>query len=108
MCWSTSDKPAAGPLVISLQPLMCPSLLRLNQALEVGVAACAAARQTEERKHTCNDPICSKLGWKCVPLSLSSGDIWCMGKNTYSRPAFCTTSSTTCDTRQLIPQRLPC
>ena len=34
----------------------------------LGVVAGAAARQTEERKHTCNDTICSELGWKCVPL----------------------------------------
>ena len=56
-----------GPLVIGLQPLMCPSLLRLNQPFcltEAGVVAGAAARQTEKRKHTCNDPICSQLGWR--------------------------------------------
>ena len=54
--WSNGDKPAAIDVSIT-------SLLS-----EAGVVAGAAARQTEERKHTCNDTICSELGWKCVPL----------------------------------------
>ena len=91
MCWSTSDKPAA--INVSIRSTLKSSILP-----EVGVVACAAARQTEERKHTCNDPICSELSWKIAPLSLSGGDIWCIGKN--SRPAFCTTSSTTCGIRK--------
>ena len=66
--WS---KPAAIDVSIT-------SPLKSSILSEVGVAAGAAARQTEERKHTSNDPICSELGWKCVPLV---GDIWCMGKN---------------------------
>ena len=36
----------------------------------------AAARQTEERKHTFNDPICSELGWKCVPLVVETFGAW--------------------------------
>ena len=39
---------------------------------EAGVVAGAAARQTEERKHTNNDSICSELGWKCVPLAVET------------------------------------
>ena len=40
------------------------------------VVAGAAARQTEERKHTCNDTICSELGWKCVPLVVETFGAW--------------------------------
>ena len=40
------------------------------------MVAGAAARQTEERKHTCNDAICSELGWKCVPLVVESFGAW--------------------------------
>ena len=63
-----------SPLVISLQPLMCPSLLRLNQVFlsEVGVVAGAQ----EERKHTQNDPICSELDWKCIPLVVETFGAW--------------------------------
>ena len=42
----------------------------------LGVVAGAAARQTEERKHTCNDTICSELGWKCVPLVVETFGAW--------------------------------
>ena len=45
---------------------------------EASVVADAAARQTEERKHTCSesDPICSELGWKCVPLVVKTFGAW--------------------------------
>ena len=38
----------------------------------------AAARQTEERKHMCSDPICAELGWnwKCVPLVVETFGAW--------------------------------
>ena len=56
---------------------MCPSLLRLNQVFlsEAGVVAGAQ----EERKHTQNDPICSELDWKCIPLVVETFGAW--GKN---------------------------
>ena len=63
--WSTSDKPAA--IDVSITSLPNSSILS-----EAG----AAARQTEERKHTCNDPICSELGWKCVPLVVATFGAW--------------------------------
>ena len=59
--WSNGDKPAAIDVSIT-------SPLKSNILSEAGVVAGAAAKQTEERKHTCNDTICSELGWKCVPL----------------------------------------
>ena len=43
--------------MINLQLLMFQLLLRIMS--EAGVVAGIAARQTEERKHICNDPICS-------------------------------------------------
>ena len=52
------------------------SLLKSSILSEAGVVAGAAARQTEERKHTCNDAICSELGWKCVPLVVESFGAW--------------------------------
>ena len=59
---------------------MCPSLLRLNLKSsilsEAGVVAGAAARQTEERKHSNNDSICSELGWKCVRLVVATFGAW--------------------------------
>ena len=59
--WSTSDKPAAIDVSIT-------SPLKSSILSKAGVVAGATARQTEETKHTCSDPICSELGWKCVPL----------------------------------------
>ena len=53
--WSTSDKPAAIDVSIT-------SPLKSSILSEAGVVAGAAARQTEERKHTRNDPICFELG----------------------------------------------
>ena len=44
------------------------SPLKSSILSEAGVVAVAAARQTEKRKHSNNDSICSELGWKCVPL----------------------------------------
>ena len=52
------------------------SPLKSNILSEAGVVAGAAARQTEERKHTCNDTICSELGWKCVPLVMETFGAW--------------------------------
>ena len=46
--WSTSDKPAAIDVSIT-------SPLKSSIMSEVGMTADAAARQTEERKHTCSD-----------------------------------------------------
>ena len=40
------------------------------------MVAGAAARQTEERKHTLNDPIFSKLGWKCASLVVEAFGAW--------------------------------
>ena len=51
-------------------------MLKSNILSEAGVVAGAAARQTEERKHTCNDTICSELGWKCVPLVVETFGAW--------------------------------
>ena len=65
--WSISDKPAAIDVFIT-------SPLKSSILSEAGVVACAAARQTEERKYTCRDPICSELGWKCVPLVVETFD----------------------------------
>ncbi|KAL5477585.1 hypothetical protein EMCRGX_G024399 [Ephydatia muelleri] len=67
--WSNGDKPAAIDVSIT-------SPLKSNILSEVGVVAGAAARQTEERKHTCNDTICSELGWKCVPLVVETFGAW--------------------------------
>ena len=67
--WSTSDKPAAIDVSIT-------SPLKSSILSEAGVVAGAAARQTEERKHTSNDPICSELGWKCVPLVVETFGAW--------------------------------
>ena len=67
--WSNGDKPAAIDVSIT-------SLLKSNILSEAGVVAGAAARQTEERKHTCNDTICSELGWKCVPLVVETFGAW--------------------------------
>ena len=67
--WSTSDKPAA--IDVSITSSFKSSILS-----EAGVVAGAAARQTEERKHTSNDPICSELGWKCVPLVVETFGAW--------------------------------
>ena len=47
-----------------------------RQTEEAGVDAGAAARQIEERKHTSDDPICSELGWKCVPLVVETFGAW--------------------------------
>ena len=63
--WSTSDKPAAIDVSIT-------SPLKSSILSEAGVVAGAAARQTEERKHSNNDSICSELGWKCVPLAVET------------------------------------
>eukprot|EP00731_Ephydatia_muelleri_P011926 Em0006g820a len=67
--WSNGDKPAAIDVSIT-------SPLKSNILSEAGVVAGAAARQTEERKHTCNDTICSELGWKCVPLVVETFGAW--------------------------------
>eukprot|EP00731_Ephydatia_muelleri_P012432 Em0006g1326a len=67
--WSNGDKPAAIDVSIT-SPLIS------NILSEAGVVAGAAARQTEERKHTCNDTICSELGWKCVPLVVETFGAW--------------------------------
>ena len=66
--WSTSDKPAA--IDVSITSSFKSSILS-----EAGVVAGAAARQTE-RKHTSNDPICSELGWKCVPPVVETFGAW--------------------------------
>ena len=67
--WSNGDKTAAIDVSIT-------SPLKSNILSEAGVVAGAAARQTEERKHTCNDTICSELGWKCVPLVVETFGAW--------------------------------
>eukprot|EP00731_Ephydatia_muelleri_P016289 Em0009g713a len=67
--WSNGDKPEAIDVSIT-------SPLKSNILSEAGVVAGAAARQTEERKHTCNDTICSELGWKCVPLVVETFGAW--------------------------------
>ncbi|KAL5463490.1 hypothetical protein EMCRGX_G032386 [Ephydatia muelleri] len=67
--WFNGDKPAAIDVSIT-------SPLKSNILSEAGVVAGAAARQTEERKHTCNDTICSELGWKCVPLVVEMFGAW--------------------------------
>ena len=67
--WSNGDKPAAIDVSIT-------SPLKSNILSEAGVVAGAAARQTEERKHTCNDTICSELGWKCVLLVVETFGAW--------------------------------
>ena len=67
--WSTSDKPAAIDVSIT-------SPLKSSILSEAGVVAGAAARQTEERKHSNNDSICSELGWKCVPLVVETFGVW--------------------------------
>ena len=64
--WFTSDKPAID---VSITSPLKSSILS-----EAGVVAGAAARQTEERKHSNNDSICSELGWKCVPLVVETFD----------------------------------
>ena len=56
------------------------SPLKSSILSEAGVVAGAAARQTEERKHSNNDSICSELGWKCVPLVVETFGAW--GKTT--------------------------
>ena len=67
--WSNNDKPAAIDVSIT-------SPLKSNILSEASVVAGAAARQTEERKHTCNDTICSEMGWKCVPLVVETFGAW--------------------------------
>ena len=57
--WSTTDKPAAINVSIT-------SLLKSSILSEVGVVAGVAVSQTEERKHTCSNLICSELGWNCA------------------------------------------
>ncbi len=52
------------------------SPLKSSILSEAGVVAGAAARQTEERKHSNNDSICSELGWKCVPLVVETFGAW--------------------------------
>ena len=84
--WSTSDKPAAIDVPIT-------SPLKSSILSEAGVVVGAAARQTEERKHSNNDSICSELGLQVC--FTSGGDIRCMGKN--CRPVFWTTCCTTCN-----------
>ena len=32
--------------------------------------------QTENRKHTANDPKCAELGWRCVPLAVETYYNW--------------------------------
>ena len=90
--WSNGDKPSAIDVSIT-------SPLKSNILSEAGVVAGAAARQTEERKHTCNDTICSELGWKCVPLVVEL-DVWCLGKN--CRPVFWITRITTCGSKPFL------
>ena len=82
--WSNGDKPAAIDVSIT-------SPLKSNILSEAGVVAGAAARQTEERKHTCNDTICSEF---------SGGDVWCLGKN--CRPVFWRTRITTCSSKPFL------
>ena len=67
----TFQKPAAIDVSIT-------SSLKSSILSEASVVADAAARQTEERKHTCSesDPICSELSWKCVPLVVETFGAW--------------------------------
>ena len=44
--------------------------------LEAGVSATAAAQATESRKHHANDPICTDLGWVCVPMVVETYGAW--------------------------------
>ena len=67
----------AGPLVMPAAiDVSITSPLKSSILSEAGVVAGAAARQTEERKHTSNDPICSELGWTCVPLVVETCGAW--------------------------------
>ena len=88
--WSTSDKPAAIDVSIT-------SPLKSSILSEAGVVAGAAARQTEERKHSNNDSICSELGWKCVPLVVETFGAWGKTAGQFFGHSTC---CTTCGTRQ--------
>ena len=89
--WSTSDKPAAIDVSIT-------SPLKSIILSEVG----AAARQTEERKHTCNDPISSELGWKCVPLVVETFGAWGRTAGQFFAQLAVRLAA------KELPQRLPC
>ena len=84
--WSTSDKPAVIDVSIT-SPLKSFCLKR--EWLQV--------QQLDRQRRESNDPICSELGWKCVPLVVETFGAW---GRTAVRPFFCTTSSTTCGTRK--------
>ena len=86
--WSLG-KPAAFDLTVA-SPLN-PSVLS-----EAGVTAGSAAKVAECRKHDVNDPKCSELGWKCIPLALETYGCWgAEARETLSRLA----------TRLAIPMR---
>ena len=66
--WSLG-KPAAFDLSVT-------SPLNSNVLLEAGLAACQAARATEQRKHEENDAKCQELGWVCVPMVVEAYGAW--------------------------------
>ena len=58
-------KPAAFDITLT------PAILA-EASMRVG----AAAKATERRKHTVNNPKCAELGWVCVPLAVETYFNW--------------------------------
>ena len=73
-----------------------------------GVTVGSAAKVAECRKHDVDEPKCSELGWKCIPLTLETYGCWgAEAKETLSRLATCLAIPMRCTKSQATAAIIP-